>query len=64
MTKYGTHLVSNIKSSTGSFLGSCIDAQDKLTVREVKLVIIGRLGVSGTSCTINSIASVAAFSFT
>lgn len=47
-----------MKFVTGAFLGSCACAQDKLTDREVKPVIIGRLGGSGMSCTSKSIGSV------
>ena len=42
---------------TGAFLGSWTCAQDKLTDREVKPVIIGRLGGSGMSCTNKSTGS-------
>lgn len=43
---------------TGAFLGSCTWAHDKLTDLDVKPVIIGRLGGSGTSCTNKSIGSL------
>lgn len=50
MHKYaGTYLVSMMKCVTGAFLQSCEWAQDKLTERDVKLMISGRSGGSGTS---------------
>lgn len=43
------YLVSMMKCVTGAFLQSCECAQDKLTERDVKLMISGRSGGSGTS---------------
>lgn len=52
-----TYLVSRMKFVTGAFLGSCTWAQERLTERDVKPVIIGRPGASGMSCTNKSIGS-------
>lgn len=43
------YLVSTRKCVTGAFLGSCEWAHDKFIERDVKLVINGRSGASGTS---------------
>lgn len=47
--EYVRYLVSMMKCVTGAFLQSCEWAQDKLTERDVKLMISGRSGGSGTS---------------
>lgn len=46
---YTIYLVSTRKWVTGAFLGSCEWAHDKFIERDVKLVINGRPGASGTS---------------
>lgn len=58
------YLVSRMKSVTCSFFGCWFCAHERLTDREVKLVIIGRLGGSGTSWMTNSIISKGDLSLT